>query len=283
MQSIFGRNAQTVNITDCDRGVCPGVNSLAARLMSSIAQALPTGQLPASLNVLGALTYRGVNPVGFADNQNNTLTVIQAIPSFAQAAALFTREDASDFGTYVSLADTSSASAWKAVSLDLDRDYTVSGAPSGSRMRPIGYFVAFTVPESVGKIQVTDDFATATKYSSYNVPVGSCLQFIYFIPFRDYATVYGGNAARPGDATTLFYSVPPPGVGGILAPGAGTAKTPGYRVFDLSGNQIAASVQVETWFMNYTPRTNAYVLVNGSPVTAPLPELIIENFANVNL
>jgi hypothetical protein len=244
---------------------------------------LPSAQLPASLNTLGAISYRGVNPVGFADSQNNTYTVVQSIASYSQAAALFTRDDASDLGTYVNLADTSSASAWKAISVDLNRDFTVSGAPSGTRMRPLGYFVSLTVPESVGKIQVCDDVAVATRYSSFNIPVSNCLQLVYFIPFRDFDTLYGGNAARVGDATTLFYAVPPPGVGGILAPGAGTAKTPGYRVFDLSGNQIAASVQVETWFVNYTPRTNAYVLVNGSTIPTALPELTTENYSNVNL
>ena len=283
MKSILGSTNSTVNITDCNKATCPPTGAILTRLALSLSKLIAPGQPAATLGLFGSLETRGVNPVGFADSQNNTYGIAQAVSSFAAAAAVFTRDDAPDFGSYTTASTTSSAGAWTAVSLDLDRDYTVSGGIANSRMRPIGYILSITVPEAVGKIQVTDDSAAGTKYSSFTIPVDNCLTFVYFIPFRDTSVLYGGNAARPADATTYFYQLGAPGVGGVLAPGAGTAKVPGFRVFDFNGTQIAATVQVETWMMNYTPNTNSYVLSNGSAVPLTLPDLTIENYANVNL
>jgi hypothetical protein len=262
MSSVLVPGNQNVVIQDCDRNICDSPNVVAARMFSKLAQKLVPSGAVLTASALQQIQFRGVLPVGFGDDSNTTYAVVTTPPELATNFSLFDT-DQKDLDAYAQTNVATSATVWTALSPELDRDYTVTGAPSGTRMRPFGYFIVVTVPESVGRIQITDDNAAGLRYSSFDIPASNCLQLAYFLPFRDTSVLYNGKLIGPTDPTNLYYRIPPAGVGGILAPGAGTAKVPGIRCFDLSGTQVPANVIVQTWRVNYTD-TLAAALFNGS-------------------
>lgn len=277
MSSVLVPGNQQINITDCDRAKCVSPNVVVADMYARLVKRLTPSRAVLTTSAFQQLLFRGVLPVGFGDQTNTTYTVSTTPAELATNFALFTT-DQKDLDAYSQVTTSSSATAWAALSPELDRDYTPTGAPSGTRMRPFGYFVIFTVPESVGRLQVTDDQVAGTRYSSFDIPVSHCLQLAYFIPFRDTSVLYNGNIVAPTDPTNLYYRIPPAGVGGILAPGAGTPKVPGFKCYDLNGAPMVASVNIQIWRVNYTD-TLAAALFNGATLGGITQELpLIESY-----
>lgn len=281
--SILSPQSGVVTVQDCDRSVCSSSDQVAVTTLRRLRELIPFTDATLTVGAMGAFNIRGVSPISFADDTNTTYNVNIPVSSFASNALLFEREDIKDFAGYTILNLTTSATLWTALTgVETDRDFTLTGAPVGTRMRRFGWMIRVTALEGVGRIEITDDNAAGTLYSSYAIPADSCLTFDYFVPTRDTSQLYGGDVTSPNDATVYRWMLPPPGVGGVLAPGAGTAKLAGIRVYDLNGAQLASAIKVQFWSIAFTDNIRGNILAAATSDRPPFT-VSVENSGQASL
>jgi len=248
----------TVVNANCDSKTCISAGAALDILKRMVTNPFSNEAASAALGT--SVEPRGINFLDRSTALNTTFGVNISGGDVARIGAAFRLTDRSDFAEYVQapLVTSSVAGTYATISrTELNRLFTVggTGAPAGARAMRFGWLIRVTVPENTQSLLVTDGGAAGTRFAQVNFTANDCFTTWIFAPTRDVSILYGGNATKPEDPTQYRYLLPGPGVGGLLAPGAGTPDLVGFIVRDVTNTQVAVSIQTEIWGVQVTENT----------------------------
>lgn len=269
--SIFTPGQQTIRVTDCGRGECPPPAEFAKILGSTLFQE-DQGAPSLSGTTLSPRIFREIN-ANIPASVDTTYQVSYSQPDLIANFGAFYRTDIRAYYGYTTGTLTSNATAGNYTTIPgcvINQDSTLTGAPAGCRMRPLGYYISIQFPTGVGRVRLSANTVatTAARNALYiiNDDQASCISF--FVPFRDSINLYGGNLTSPSNPDAYRFIHPGPYGSGVLPSGVGAQELPGVILEDLNFTQAAFAFTYSAWALGYNEDTlNAFITGSmGQPV-----------------